>query len=252
MVKIEQSKLFEEIYVQPASGDDGCSIGACYLANIENSRPIALPKKMHNSYLGSRFSSNEIKDVIAKSKLKFERPNNICKTVAKYLEEGKIIGWFQNASEFGPRALGNRSILCRPYPKSMKDHLNKQVKFREEFRPFAPAVLDKFQKEYFNIKQESPHMLIATTVKKEKKDLIPAVVHVDNTCRAQTVKKEINERFYMLLEEFNLLTKIPVILNTSFNVKGQPMINTPTEAINTFKNTKIDVLAIGDFVLTKN
>ena len=134
----------------------------------------------------------------------------------------------------------------------MKDHLNKQVKFREEFRPFAPAVLDKFQKEYFNIKQESPHMLIATTVKKKKKDLIPAVVHVDNTCRVQTVKKEINERFYMLLEEFNLLTKIPVILNTSFNVKGQPMINTPTEAINTFKNTKIDVLAIGDFVLTKN
>ena len=251
--KIEQSKMFEEIYIQPASGDDGCAIGACYLANIESNKiPLKIQTKMHNSYLGSRFSMREIEDAILKSKLEYDKPNNLYKTIAKNLEEGKIIGWFQNAAEFGPRALGNRSILCRPYPKEMKDHLNNQVKFREDFRPFAPSVLDRFQKDYFNITQDSPHMLIATTVKKEMKDKIPAVVHVDDTCRVQTVKKDINERFYLLLEAFNDLTKIPVILNTSFNIKGQPIVNTPFEAIETFKNTKIDLLAMGDFVITKN
>ena len=249
--KIEQSRLFDEIFVQPASGDDGCAIGACYLASAKSKDVSKISKKMHNSYLGSRFSMKAIEDTLLKSKLKFNKPKNIHKTIAKKLEEGKIVGWFQNASEFGPRALGNRSILCRPYPKEMKDHLNKQVKFREEFRPFAPSVLDKFQKDYFNINQDSPHMLIATHVKKEKKNIIPAVVHIDDTCRVQTVKKEINESFYLLLEAFYELTKIPVILNTSFNVKGQPMINTPAEAINTFKNTKIDVLAVGDFVIEK-
>ena len=250
--KIEQSNLFKEIYVQPASADDGCAIGACYLANFTQSEKPFKEKKMFNSYLGSRFSKDDIKEELKNSKLKFSEPENIYKETSKLLNQGKIVAWFQDAAEFGPRALGNRSILCKPSPASMKDYLNKQVKFREDFRPFAPAVLDKYQNEYFNIKQDSYHMLIASTVKKEKKNIIPAVVHVDGTCRVQTVKKEINEKFYMLLEEFNLLTKIPVILNTSFNIKGQPIVNTPAEAISTFKNTKIDVLIIGDFVLKKN
>ena len=167
------------------------------------------------------------------------------------MEKGKIVAWFQGGAEFGPRALGNRSIICKPFPESMRDHLNKRVKFREEFRPFAPSVLDKYQKDFFELNQDSPHMLIASKVKKNKKNLIPAVVHIDDTCRVQTVKKNINERFYDLIESFNKLTKIPVLLNTSFNVKGQPIVNTPSEALETFKSTNIDVLAIGDFVLIK-
>ena len=133
----------------------------------------------------------------------------------------------------------------------MKDYLNKRVKFREEFRPFAPAVLDKFQKKYFSLSQESLHMLIACKALKKYKKLIPAVVHVDNTCRVQTVKKEINLKFYKLINEFYKITNIPVVLNTSFNVKGQPIVNTPEDAIKTFLSTNIDVLAIGDYISFK-
>ncbi len=249
--KIEKSKIFKKIYIQPASADDGCSIGACYLAHFNSSKKLFKENKMYNSYLGSRFTKEEIEKEIKNFGIKVEKSQNIYKETSKLLNDGKIIAWFQGASEFGPRALGNRSILCKPSPASMKDHLNNNVKFREEFRPFAPAVLDKFQNDYFNIGQDSYHMLIATSVKKEKKNLIPAVVHIDNTCRVQTVKKEINKKFYDLIEEFYKLTNIPVLLNTSFNIKGQPMINSPYEAIKTFIKTRIDVLVIGDFVINK-
>ena len=134
----------------------------------------------------------------------------------------------------------------------MKDYLNKRVKFREEFRPFAPSVLNEFKNDYFHINQESPHMLIACKIKKNKMKTIPATVHVDGTCRVQTVKKNINERFYNLINAYYKISKIPVLLNTSFNIKGQPIVNTPKEAIDTFKSTRIDVLAIDDFVLKKN
>ena len=167
------------------------------------------------------------------------------------MENGNIIGWFQGPAEFGPRALGNRSILCKPYPAEMKDHLNNQVKFRENFRPFAPAVLSEFQNEFFEINQNSFHMLIASKVKEDKVNAIPAVVHVDRSARVQTVNKSSNEKFYNLLEEFKNLTNIPVLLNTSFNVKGQPIVNNPRDAIETFKKTKIDVLSIGNFILKK-
>ena len=177
--------------------------------------------------------------------------NNIEQLTASYIYNGKIIGWFQGSSEFGPRALGNRSILCKPYPSKMKDYLNKRVKFREYFRPFAPAVLKENSKEYFNLNQESPHMLIACKAKKNKKNLIPAVVHVDETCRVQTVTKETNLKFYKLIDEFKKISSIPVLLNTSFNIKGQPMVNTPSQAVDTFLRTKIDILAIGDYIITK-
>ena len=163
----------------------------------------------------------------------------------------KIIGWFQGAAEFGPRALGNRSILCKPYPAEMKDYLNNQVKFRESFRPFAPAILSEYQKDFFEINQDSFHMLIASKVKEDKKGTIPAVVHVDRSARVQTVNENSNKKFYNLLKEFNNLTNIPVLLNTSFNVKGQPIVNNPRDAIETFKKTKIDVLSIGNFLLKK-
>ena len=184
-------------------------------------------------------------------RLKYKKPSNIFKYVAKLIKEGKIVAWFQGSSEFGPRALGNRSILCKPYPANMKDYLNNRVKFREYFRPFAPAVLEEKYKEYFNLNQTSPHMLIACKVKKNKSNQIPAVVHVDNSCRVQTVSKNTNLKFYNLIKEFYNLTSIPVLLNTSFNIKGQPMVNTPEQAINTFKNTNIDILVIGNYIITK-
>ena len=249
--KIAKSKIFKEIFVQPASGDDGCSYGASLLAYAKSKKKF-MPKKMHNFYKGSIFTNNQIKKEILKSNVKYECPKNLYKNVSNHLEKGKIVAWFQGGSEFGPRALGNRSILCRPYPNEMKDHLNTRVKFREEFRPFAPSVLNEYRDEFFHINQDSPHMLMACKIKKDKRKIIPAVVHVDGTCRVQTVKKDINKKFYNLINEFYKITGVPVLLNTSFNVKGQPIVNTPLEAIETFKSTNIDVLAIGDFVLSKN
>ena len=249
--KIAKSKIFKEIFVQPASGDDGCTYGASLLAYAKSKKKF-MPKKMHNFYKGSIFTNNQIKKEILKSNVKYECPKNLYKNVSNHLEKGKIVAWFQGGSEFGPRALGNRSILCRPYPNEMKDHLNTRVKFREEFRPYAPSVLNEYRDEFFHINQDSPHMLMACKIKKDKRKIIPAIVHVDGTCRVQTVKKDINKKFYNLINEFYKITGVPVLLNTSFNVKGQPIVNTPLEAIETFKSTNIDVLAIGDFVLSKN
>jgi carbamoyltransferase len=249
--KIVKKKIFKEIFIQPASGDDGCAYGACLLAYSSKKKNF-LPKKMHDFYKGSVFSKQEIEKQLLKSKVEYKCPKNFYNEVSNYLKQGKIVSWFQGSSEFGPRALGNRSILCRPYPNEMKDHLNIRVKFREEFRPFAPSVLNEYRNDFFHINQDSPHMLISCNIKRDKIKTIPAVVHIDETCRVQTVKKDINERFYNLLKEFHKMTNIPVLLNTSFNVKGQPIVNTPDEAIETFKSTNIDVLAIGDFILSKN
>ena len=213
--EIERQQIFDEIFVQPASGDAGVAIGACYLATAEQ-RSNLQPKKQHNFYLGSGFSKDQITDLLEEMELDYEIPKNIFKSTAEYLEQGKIVGWFQGRAEFGPRALGNRSILTRPYPASMKDYLNSRVKFRESFRPFAPAVLYERASDYFEIQQESPHMLIATQATSLARKKIPATVHVDNSCRVQTVRKENNPRFYNLLCSFQELTDCPVLLNTSF------------------------------------
>ena len=248
--KILDKKIFKKIFITPASGDDGCAIGACYLAYKKKNKKITV-KENQSFYLGSRFSSNDVKKTIIKNKVKYFKPKNLYLETAQYLAKGKIIAWFQDGAEFGPRALGNRSILCKPYPKEMRDYLNKRVKFREVFRPFAPAVLERYQKNYFNINQQSPHMLMACKVKSNKKEMIPAVVHVDNSCRVQTVNSKLNKKFNNLLEAFYKLTNIPVLLNTSFNVKGQPIVNTPQQAINTFKNTNIDILILDEYILYK-
>lgn len=247
---IEQAGIFDEIFVQPASGDDGSTLGACFVASLEGGVPIA-PKKNHNYYLGSVFNDDEIKKAVIASGVNYIQPENLYAATAKLLAQGQIIAWFQGRPEFGPRALGNRSILTKPFPASMKDYINAKVKFREEFRPFAPAVLKEHCATYFQIKQESPHMLIACHVQPDKKEVIPAVVHIDDTCRVQTVGKENNERFRKLLEAFYEETKVPVLLNTSFNVKGQPIVNSPEEAINCFKSTAIDSLVVGDYILSK-
>ena len=249
--KIAASGLFDEIFVQPASGDAGISTGAVLLAEADRVGNIFKPKKNHNSYLGYRATKDEIQSAVNDSGQAYDTPDNVLALTAELLAEGLIIGWFHGEAEFGPRALGNRSILCRPYPEEQRDHINTRVKFREEFRPFAPAVLAEYAKEYFQINQESPHMLIACQVQPEKKERIPAVVHIDNSCRVQTVKESNNTLFYRLIKEFHKITNCPVLLNTSFNVKGQPIVNSPKQAIDCFLSTNIDVLVVGDFILRK-
>jgi carbamoyltransferase len=247
--EVEQSRLFDEIFVQPAAGDNGCAIGACYLAAAKNV-PLCL-KQRHNHYLGSRFTEPEIEVALNTPEVYYTKPDNIYLTTAELIAQGKIVGWFQGASEFGPRALGNRSILCRPFPGDMKDHLNKMVKFREPFRPFAPAVLLEDTSLYFTIRQESPHMLIACKAQREKNDEIPAVVHVDGTCRVQTVSRDSNARFYNLLRAFKDISGCSVLLNTSFNIKGQPIVNTPQQAVECFLSTRIDYLVLGNYLVQK-
>ena len=222
--KIQSSKLFKKIFIQPASGDAGVSYGACLLAEQKNN--LKFNKiKTNDFYKGYVESKKNIKKSIRNSQLIYkDYKNKIFEKTAELLKKGKIIAWYQDGAEFGPRALGNRSILAKPFPESVKDHINKNVKFREYFRPFAPAVLEEKLFEYFDISQKSPHMLIACKVKKNKKDVIPAVVHVDNSCRVQSVSKKTNLKFWKLINEFNKLTKIPVILNTSFNLGKCPLV----------------------------
>ena len=249
--KIERSKLFDEIFVQPASGDAGVALGACYLANRIKDQSFS-PKKSHNFYLGSIFEDKEVRDALDSRGLTPKFVENIYHTTAQKLADGKIIGWFQGQAEFGPRALGNRSILTRPYPSHMKDYLNDRVKYREAFRPFAPAVLYEHMNHYFEIQQETPHMLIASLATPLAREKIPATVHVDNSCRVQSVQRKNNSRFYDLLHAFNELTDCPVLLNTSFNVKGQPIVNSPEQAIDCFLATNIDCLVIENYVIDKD
>ena len=249
---IVKSKLFEEIFIQPASGDAGLSIGTAINCSLETQ-----PKKKlifeSNCYLGSRYSNYTIKNEINKYKKKISiiKNQDYIDFASDVLIKKKVIGWFQGPAEFGPRALGNRSILASPNPIQTKDHINKNVKFREYFRPFAPSILEEQATNYFNINQKSEYMLVAFDVKLKMKKKISATVHVDNTCRVQTVSSKSNQKFYDLLKKMYEKTKNPVLLNTSFNVKGQPIVNSPEDAIKCFLKYKIDFLFIGDYILKK-
>ena len=247
--KILKSKIFEEIFVQPGSGDNGLSIGACYLSAKKINKDLK-PVKEHNFYLGHRQTDEDVEKYFLKNGIKFIKLNQDLSKVAKHLEQGKIIGWHQGPAEFGPRALGNRSILSRPAPASIKDHVNARVKFREPFRPFAPAVLEEDASTWFDIEQESPHMLMAVQAVADKAEDIAAVVHVDNSARVQTVG-DLNPKFRDLIKEFKKLTGYPILLNTSFNVKGQPIVNSAEDAYACFQNTNIDVLVVGDYMVEK-
>ncbi len=249
--KIEQLKIFEEIFITPASGDNGISLGAAYLSTVNEGIKIK-KKKITNLSLGSKYTNDEILKVLKNYKnINYEKPRKFYQKIAKNIYNKKIIGWFQGGSEFGPRALGNRSILASPFPENMRDHVNNEVKFRESFRPFAPAVLEEDASKFFEIRQKSPYMLIASKVKKDKIKKIPAVVHVDGSARLQSVNKIDNDVFYKLLKAFKKISGIPVLMNTSFNVKGQPIVNNPKIAIDTFLKTKIDILVIGNFIVKK-
>lgn len=243
--KILDATPFEHIFIQPAAGDSGLPLGAALwvLHHVKGS-PVVW--RMATASLGRRYAEPEIMAALAGCR--YRRVEHPAKVAAKLIAEGKIIGWFQGGSEYGPRALGNRSILCSPLPPGMKDKLNTQVKHRESFRPFAPAVLENRAAEYFALDCESPFMLLVAQV---KKDNIPAVTHIDGSGRVQTVSPAANPLLYALISEFAQITGVPVVLNTSFNDNGQPIVETPADAIAAFRTTNLDALVIHDFVVER-
>jgi len=253
---IARSGLFDEIFIQPASSDEGCSLGAAYYAYYQTNPQNGHPKpQMQDVYLGPSFEDKEINDALRQfeNKLSWKQPKNLPTIVAKEIASGKVIAWFQGRMEFGPRALGNRSILADPRTPEMKDKINAKIKHRESFRPFAPAVLEKDACDYFDLGnlQKSPFMLFVVPVKNEKQNAIPAVTHVDGTARIQTVSPKTNNKYWELLVEFKKLTGVPVILNTSFNVMNEPIVCNPIDAIHCFLSTEIDLLAIGKYLVEK-
>src|SRR5215471_257312 len=246
---------FDNVWIQPAAGDDGIAIGCAYygyLAILKKQRSSI----MTHAYLGAPYTDEGARAAARKWLVRLQTINtpskNICRDTARLLAEGHVFAWFQGRSEFGPRALGNRSILADPRHAEMKDKLNKRVKHRQAFRPFAPVVLAERANEIFEGDEESPFMLLVKRVRPEWKDKIPAIVHVDGTARVQTVRRDQNERLYGLLEEFDAITGVPDLLNTSLNVKGEPIVETPAETLACFLGTGIDYLALHDMLISKN
>ncbi len=253
---IARSGLFRDIFVQPASSDEGCSVGAALYATARAGKLADIrDRQWEHAYWGPEFSDADILAALngLKENLLWERKTRIETTVAQNLAAGKVVGWFQGRMEFGPRALGNRSILADPRDAAMKDRINAKVKRREAFRPFAPAVPEDDAHNYFDMTgmRSSPFMLFTVPVRNEKRSVIPAVTHVDGTARVQTVSRITNPRFAELLEAFRKLTGIPVLLNTSFNVKNEPIVCTPRDALLCFLSTDIDCVALGDFFVRK-
>ncbi len=256
--KIFDNTPFKEVYIQPAANDAGGSLGAAYYLyhQIFGKQRNFI---MDRTYWGPDFSEAEICE---KLKVKSEKLNNckikkidnedeLCKKVAKYIADGKVVGWFQGRMEWGPRALGNRSILVDPRRAEMKDILNARIKRREPFRPFAPSILLEAVGEYFEKDYPDPFMIKVYPIKEDKKKIIPAVTHVDGTGRLQTVSKEENPLYYKLIKEFEKITGVPVVLNTSFN-ENEPIVCTPDEALDCFLRTKMDVLVLGNIVICKS
>lgn len=277
--KILKENIFDNIWIQPASGDAGGALGAAlwaYYEVLKNERKIILPDAQKGSLLGSEFNDFEIKNALDEIGAKYYRAeeNTIAAEIAKYISEGKIVAHLNGRAEFGPRALGNRSILADARNTEMQKKLNLAVKKRESFRPFAPTCLEEDADKFFNIKKgtTSPYMLltvdvnesIRTAVKKEDKDLfgieklnvirsqIPAVTHVDYSARIQTVNQNTNKRYYDIINEFKKLTGCSVIVNTSFNVRGEPLVNSPQDAYRCFMFTDIDVLVTGNYIMIKS
>jgi len=274
--KILKEKIFDNIWVQPAAGDAGGSLGAALaLWHIEqnNPRTVNLNDDMQGSYLGPEYTQNEIEEELTKVGAKFQvlKEEDLIEKTSNDLSLGKAIGWFQGRMEFGPRALGARSILSDPRSSETQKNLNLKVKYRESFRPFAPSILKEDLKDWFDINVDSPYMLMVANIKEtkiipmnnEQKKLfgidklnikrseIPAVTHVDYSARIQTVHKDTNEKYFKLIQKFKEKTNCPVIVNTSFNVRGEPIVNTPLDAFNCFMGTELDKLAIGNCYLEK-
>jgi len=248
---------FEDIYIQPSSGDGGGALGACLLAwnsMLGSEKRIV----MDHAYWGSSYSQDIINTAISSSghtAVYHDDEEVLINQVCDRLEEGKVIGWFQGRAEWGPRALGNRSILADPRRSDMKDIVNAKIKFREPFRPFAPSVLAEKCDEFFELPNAynslaARFMLLVVPVRPDKEDVVPAVSHM-GTSRVQTVHKETNPRYHRLIERFGERTNVPVLMNTSFNVRGEPIVNSPTDAIRTFNNSGLDSLVLGSYLIDK-
>ena len=274
--KLLKKKIFDKIWIQPASGDAGSALGAALIGwheNFNKPRKVNPNDSMKGTYLGCNFSNEEITNYLRKIKAHFEtfQDEALFETIALLLEGGKVIGWFNGAMEFGPRALGGRSIIGDPRNQKMQSVMNLKIKYRESFRPFAPSVLEEEVANYFEINNQSPYMLLVAPVKKElcfdmtieQKNLFgieklniprssfPAITHVDYSARVQTVSKEKNPRYYNLINAFKKLTNCPLILNTSFNVRGEPIVCTPEDAYRCFMRTEMDVLVLQNQILYK-
>ncbi len=243
---------FRHLFIQPAAGDSGAAMGAALWAAHE---VLGLPRHpvMHETRLGPVYGAAEIRTVLEAFDVTFTEYDEaaLCRRVAALIRDDLIIGWFQDRMEFGPRALGSRSILANPCSPAMKDILNSRVKFREEFRPFAPAVTEEAAGRFFALEAPSPFMLQAPRVRPEQAAAIPAVTHVDGTARVQTVSAAQQPLFHRLLRAFGDLSGVPMLVNTSFNVRGEPIVCTPADAVRCFLGTDIDVLAIGPFLVSK-
>jgi len=257
--KLLDTTPFEELYVPPAAGDAGLAIGAAfYVWHQVLGRPRAFV--MDHAYWGPEFGETEVREALAAKRLELERgacsthpiddENELCRWTAKRIAEGKIVGWFQGRMEWGPRALGNRSIVVDPRRPDMKDILNRRIKHREPFRPFAPSILEEYTGAYFDKSCPSPFMLMAYPVRPSRRAEIPAPTHVDGTGRLQTVSRTTNLRYWQLIDEFRKITGVPVVLNTSFN-ENEPIVCTPAEALDCFLRTRMDVLVMGDYVIER-
>jgi carbamoyltransferase len=249
--KILRNTPFKRLFIQPAAGDSGTALGVCY--QIYNG--ILKSERgdvMTGAYTGPEFSNDEIRAVLDHDDLVFENYNDaeITKRAAQDIAAGLVVGWFQGRMEFGPRALGNRSIVVDPRRAEMKEILNDRIKKREPFRPFAPSILEERVGDYFEQTHPAPTMLMVYQIREERRKEVPAVTHVDGSGRLQTVSRQVNERYYQLISDFAALTGVPVILNTSFN-ENEPIVCTPQEAIECFKKTKMDVLYLGNYAVRR-
>ncbi|CAM2010018.1 carbamoyltransferase family protein [Acanthopleuribacter pedis] len=251
--KIIEQTPFEEVFIPCAPGDDGNAVGAAYLAyHADFPTNIPLPKRQ-SPYLGSRLSPRGLHNMRTFGRLPKIRqlPDTLYEETAKLLAEGKLVGWARGRAEFGPRALGNRSILADPRAADMKDKINAKVKFREEYRPFAPSILHEFGPEYFENYQETPYMERTLRFKEEVRDRVPAVVHVNGTGRLQSVSASLNEPYYKLIKAFYAITGVPILLNTSFNVMGKPIIHSVEDALSVFFTSGLDALVLEDMLIEK-
>jgi carbamoyltransferase len=275
--KILRSDLFENIWIQPAAGDAGGALGAALIAHYhhDKNKRSATGKRdvQKGSYLGPAYSNEEIKSYLDENKIpyRYYEKDELLENVVKNIENGKVVGWFQGRMEFGPRALGNRSIIGDARSSDMQKKMNLKIKYRESFRPFAPSVLVDHVNEWFELDEESPYMLLVSDVQKHKlhrlteeekslqgldllnlvRSQIPAVTHIDNSARIQTVNKLDNPLYYDLIDYFYKMTGCPVIINTSFNVRGEPIVESPSDAYICFMRTEMDILVLGNYILDK-
>jgi carbamoyltransferase len=250
--KLREARVFDDIWVQPAAGDAGTALGAALWIDREARGGDAAPRRytMRDAYLGPQYSPDEIEAALRHAHVRYDTPDDLPDAIAKRLADDRIVGWFQGRMEFGPRALGARSILASPLSAAMQSRLN-ELKDREDFRPVAPAVLAEAAADWFEGCADSPYMLFVHRVPDDRRARIPAACHADGSARVQTVSRAANPLYHDLIDAFARRTGVPVVINTSFNTRGKPIVCTPRDALECFFTSPLDVLAIGPYMIEK-